>query len=189
MMKRSVMALFVVGVSWACGCSEPAEADNNSDGASNNAQATLCERACAVIGPCAGVSQAMCEAQCPQLAASLLQCAADAPSCAAADQCGAQQPADMGGQDMSGQDMGGQQDMNNENPDPCSRCGAMQVCVRQGQSYSCKDTVQSCNNDLFPDICDCLYDNVGPSTEGRALCADGVTSCSIIGGQLKVDCR
>jgi hypothetical protein len=35
----------------------------------------------------------------------------------------------------------------------------------------------------------CLYDNIGESVEGRALCPAGVTGCSIISGKLSVDCR
>jgi hypothetical protein len=161
------------------GCGDESASDNNGGAG----QGATCEQVCDKIGGCVGGGDpSTCLGSCAQLAQTQRDCIVDAATCGAAEACLQSNPPP--------QDMGTPpQDMNNTNPDPCSRCTGTQACVRQGSNYTCKNTVQSCNDKFFPDICMCLYDNIGESVEGRALCPAGVTGCSIISGKLSVDCR
>lgn len=185
MYKRTLIIIMASILGLLSACSEDGQdSQNNTPGGS----ATLCQDACVKIAPCAGITSAACESKCGLLTSAQLQCAADSGSCQAADQCVAatsnNNTPDM---DSTPKDMG-----NNTNPDPCSKCdkSGFEACVRQGSSYSCKKTVQSCNGKFYPDVCNCLYDGIGQSAEGRALCSAGVSSCGFDNDRvLDVGCK
>lgn len=176
----------------AVGCAESDEDNNSSSQQNNGGGPTLCARACEVLAPCVGITEDACQSKCSLLPTAVLECTANATTCQAADQCAQADPDpdDMGQDDMPSD--------NNANPDPCSRCGDKQVCVLDlaNESKVCKDTVQSCNEKLFPDICGCLVDSAlgGASVEGGQLCPrNGVAWCGTRNAPgatyLQVDCR
>lgn len=166
---NSLLLLTVVLTAAIIGCAN-STADDGGAGEDD------CPQVCEKIQGCVGGELNTCLDICADLTLSQQQCVVDAATCAVADGC--LQPGGEGEGEGEGTD-----------PNPCSRCSATQACVREGQDYTCKNTVQSCNDDSFPNICDCLYDGIGDSVEGRQLCPDGVTGCNISGGKLSVDCR
>lgn len=186
----------------AVGCADSEESSNNTSNQQNNGDsASACVRACEVLAPCVGITEDACQSKCSLLPSQVLECTANASSCQAADQCAQTETpeTDMGQTDMSSSNnTDNNADNNNANPDPCSRCGDKQVCVLDlaNESKVCKDTVQSCNETLFPDVCDCLMDSPfgGASVEGGQLCPrNGVVRCGIRNAPgatyLQVDCR
>lgn len=187
--KALLFGLMFAGL--VAGCSDDdKEANGDNNVSSNNNAASACERACVKLSGCLGGDTASCESKCGLFTNTQLQCIAATSTCAELDPCVEETPTDMG---TTPTDMGTTpSDMGSTNPDPCSRCdkSAFEACVRTGTSYTCKKTVQSCNDKFYPDICDCLYDGIGESVEGRALCSSGVQSCGYESDrQLDVACK
>lgn len=179
-MFKLIICLSISSLFLFAGCSEDSGADSN-----NENQDSKCELACSKIASCVAVDENSCQESCSTLATSTIECIEKSSSCEEIDQCGSED------NNQNPDDMGSSDDMD-VNPDPCSKCDKdnLEACVRDGEDYSCKKTVQSCNGKLYPDVCSCLYDNIGPSSEGRALCADGVSTCGYQGGSpLEVSCK
>lgn len=188
MFKTKLIIFATAMIAMLSACTEDGQDANNSNNPQNGANA--CKDACTKISPCAGTDAATCESKCGLFTTAQLQCAADSSNCNATAQCLDDSSSNNNTPDMGTpppKDMGG-----GTNPDPCSKCDKsnFEACVRQGSSYSCKKTVQSCNSKFYPDVCDCLYDGIGESAEGRALCSSGVTSCGYENDrQLDVGCK
>jgi hypothetical protein len=187
--KAILVGLMFAGLAVGCG-EDDKDANGESNNSSNNNAASACERACVKISGCGVTDAASCESKCGAFTGAQLECMAATSTCSALDACISEPPADMG---TTPADMGTTpSDMGSTNPDPCSRCdkSAFEACVRTGTSYTCKKTAQSCNDKFYPDICDCLYDGIGESAEGRALCSSGVQSCGYENDrQLDVACK
>ena len=148
--------------------------------------ATTCSDACVIMAECAGQTPAQCEEKCGIFTSTQLQCVAGTSTCPAAEACLTSD------ENNSTQNNSTQNNSTADCSSSLGACEADEICVRKSSVYECVQTnLQSCNENAFPDICDCLFPSFGEvPPEAVALCSSaGISGCTLTGGRLSVDCQ
>lgn len=173
----------------ACGVPSDESLDGSKTPPSEEVQARTCSDACVKMSACSGATQQQCEGKCGMLSHAQLKCIAGTTTCSAAETCLSSDSDDDDPDDTTPDNT---DTSSGDCSGPLGACKADEICVQKSGVYSCvKTNLQSCNEKVFPDICDCLYPAYGEvPPEAKALCsAQGISNCSIISNRLSVACK